>query len=238
MAVSLTERLRGLRGQVVDKTINGAGLQLELSARYGYGLTVEREDHTYVFHLPDAANDPVQARMIRQAALPQEDALLRLRRRAHKGSVILDACCGCGARPVFFAKSMEAKRVYALGTSAHSVALTRKNVLLNDMEDIVRAYWLNVTGEKLKGPFASMDKFVKDQKVDLVDVLSLDANAGGAVSGGGAEELISRFGPAVVFWGQDATAEQVKGLTDMLAAQGYKQPERWTSEILYWVPHI
>ena len=238
MASSLIERLRDLRGQVVDKTIKGADLQLELSARFGYGLTVELDDHTYVFHLPDAASDPVQARMIRQAALPDEDGLLRLRRRAHRGSVILDACCGSGARPVFFAKSMEAKRVYALGTSAHTVSLTRKNVLLNDMEDIVRAYWLNVTGEKLKGPFASLDKFAKDQKVDLVDVLSLDTHAAGAVSGGGAEDLLSRFGPAVVFWGQDATKEQVNALTDTLAAQGYKQPERWTSEILYWVPRI
>lgn len=238
MSRSLTDHLHDLRDQVVEKTIRSADMELDLSARYGYGLTLPRDEHAYIFHLPDAAEDVQQAKMIRQSSFPYEDALLRLRRRCHRGSVLIDTCSGCGARPVFYGKSMDAKMVYALGSTAHSVSLTRKNVLLNDLEDTVRAYWLNVTGEKLKGPFATLDKFAKDQKVGAIDVLSVDAAGLGAITGGGAEEILSKYGPAVILWGQDAQNEQIKALTDTLAAQGYTQPEQWTSEILFWVPRI
>ncbi len=238
MLDALTSRLRTARVRLVEKTIRTFGLQPELSARFGYGLTVSLDDQTYLFHLPDAATDPVQADMLRTAALPDEDLLLRLRRRTHPESVILDIGCGVGSRALFYAKSLKAKRVYALRTAPHMVALMRKNALLNNLEEVVRAYWLNVSEEKIKGPFASLDRFCKDQKLARVDLLSLNAASVKAVTGGGGEELLAKYGPALIFWGRDADRESREALIRTLAAQGYAEPESWTGEVLYWVSRI
>ena len=235
---ALTSQLRDAPSLSVEKAIKTLNIQAEISAKFGYGLTLRLADQEYIFHLPDAATNSRQAAMLRNEAFPYEDILLRLRRRVHPDVVILDTCCDFGARAVFYAKSIHAKRVYALGTESNSLALAEKNALLNDLADVVRTYRLNVTEEKLKGAVTNLDRFCKDQKINQVDLLSLSTRSLKAVTDGGMEETLAKCGPAVIFWGQGSSKEERETLKRTLAAHGYAEPEGWTTEVLFWVSRI
>ena len=235
---ALTSQLRDAPALSVEKAIKTLNLQAEISARFGYGLTVRLAEQEYIFHLPDVATNSRQAAMLRNEAFPYEDILLRLRRRVHPDVVVIDTCCDFGARALFYGKGIRAKRVYALGTEQESLSLAGKNALLNDLEDVVRTCRLNVTEEKVKGATTNLDRFCKDQKINQLDLLSLSTRSLKAVIDGGMEETLAKCGPAVIFWGQGSSKEEREALKQTLAAHGYAEPEVWTAEVLFWVSRI
>lgn len=238
MLDDLTNQLRSAPTRLAETAIKTFDLQAAMSARFGYGLTMTLDGQSYFFHLPDVDKDPEQSAMLNSGTLPYMELLLRLRRRTHPDSVIIDSCCGCGARAVFYARSFQAKRVYALGARPHMVSLARKNIVLNDLEETARAHWLNVSEEKIKGSFASLDRYCKDQKITRVDLLSLNTFSMKGVTGGGAEELLAAHGPAMIFWGHGADKAEREKLKEVMAAHGYTEPESWTAEVLFWVSRI
>ena len=238
----LAGQARNFGTKLVDEAIGISGAQAALCARYGYGLTVKSEGETFFFHLPDIATDVWQARMLQETVLPDEEVLLRLRRRGRVGLTILENCAGCGVRTVFYAKSMQAARVYALGGSVHGVSLIRKNVLLNDMESIVHAYWLDVSGEAAEGTPAgaagTIDGFCGEQQIGQVDLLSLNAQGLGAGGLTGVTGTLRSYGPAVIVWGQDLRAGEASKITEDMRALGYGDPEMWTADVMYWTSRV
>jgi len=229
---TLRSRLQGTGPKILDAAIPLSGLEAALCARYGHGLTVKCENESYALHLPDIATDSRQACLLQEAVFPNEESLLRLRRRTRPGMIILEACSGCGARSIFYAKSMQAGRVYALGGAERDVSLSRKNILLNDLENVARPYSL----QRGKSKTGTLDSFCRDQKITKVDLISLD-EPGLAFAGlEGAEEILRQHGPAIIVWGQGSeTAARTK---DFLAGLGYAAPEAWTPEISFWVTRI
>lgn len=232
----LQERLRGSGSKIMDEAISFTGLQATLCARFGYGLTVKSEDDTYFFHLPDIETNAWQASLLDRATMPDEELLLRLRRRCRPDMSIVEACAGCGVRSIFYAKSMKAARVYALSSTVRDTALTRKNALLNDMESIVHAYWL---GEGENGaPAGTIDRFCKDQNVGQVDLVSLN-RVGLAMTGlEGVTETLRQYGPAVIVWEQGLWTGEAAKFKDLMTSLGYAEPEAWTSEVTFWTSRV
>jgi tRNA A58 N-methylase Trm61 len=229
---TVRERLQDAAPKLLDTTISLSGLEARLCARYGYGLTVKCENASYFFHLPDVETDPRHAALLRDAVFPDEDSLLRLRRRTRPGMTILEACAGCGLRSVFYAGSMRAGRVYALGGEARDVSTSRKNVLLNDVDAVVQVHLLR---HEHKAPGA-LDKFCRVRKIKNLDLISLD-EPGLAFAGlEGAEDMLRRHGPAVIIWGQ--WGEEAARTQTFLDGLGYAGPEAWTPKILFWAPRI
>ena len=219
---------------VLDKTVSLSGLQAVLCARYGYGLTVKCEDKAYFFHLPDIATDSRQASLLEKAAFPDEESLLRLRRRTRPGMTILEACIGCGMRSVFYAKSMQACQVYAFGGTERNVALGRKNILLNEAETVALAYCLDL--DKDSTPSGALDSFCRDQKIKNVDLISLDRAGLAFASLEGATEILRRHGPAIIIWEQ--WGEEAARTKTFLDTFGYAEPETWTPQISFWVSRV
>ena len=219
--------------KILDKAIPLSGLQAALCARYGYGLTVRSEDEPYFFHLPDIAADSRQTALLREAVLPDEESLLRLRRRTRPGMTIVEACVGCGARSIFYAKSMRAGRVYALGGTEREVSAGRKNILLNGAENAAQVHLLNPGGNAAPG---ALDSFCRERKFEKVDLLSLDG-PGLALAGlESAKEILRRHGPAIILWGQ--SGEEAAKAKDFLDSMGYAAPEAWTSGISFWMSRL
>lgn len=230
----LRDRLQGTRPKILDRAIPLAGLEAALCARYGYGLTVKCGDDAYFFHLPDIAEDSCQSSLLKEKVFPDEELLLRLRRRTHQGMTILEACAGFGARAIFYAKSMRAGRVYALGGTARNVSLSRKNILLNDVDDVVQAHWLD-SGEG-RAQSGALDDFCRDQKINNVGLISLDESSLAFVSLESATEILRKHGPAIIIWGQwGAEAAKLRAFLDGL---GYAEPEVWTPRILFWMSRV
>jgi len=229
---TLRDCVRGAAPNILDKAVSLAGLDAALCARYGYGLTVKCEDASYFFHLPDIATDTRHASLLREAVFPDEEALLRLRRRTRPGMTILEVGAGCGMRSVFYAKSMRAGRVYAIGGTERDASLSRKNILLNDAEDVVQVHWLRHVNKAATG---ALDSFCGARKIKNLDLISLDEHLAGAGLDA-ATEMLRRHGPAIILWGQGSEdAARAKAFLDGL---GYADPEAWTQNISFWMPRL
>lgn len=121
-------------------------------------------------------------------------------------------------------------------STLRDTGLTRKNALLNDMENIVHACWL---GEGKEGaPALTIDSFCKEQNIGQVDLVSLN-RVGLAMTGlEGVTETLRQYGPAVIVWEQGLwTGEAIK-FKELMTSLGYAGGEAWTSEVTFWTSRV
>lgn len=237
MLYTLKNRLGDARALIMNKGIAAAGLETELCARYGYGLTVRSGDDTYLLHLPDVAHDALQAATLKNAALPDDAVLMRLKRRVWPERAVIDISAGFGARPMFYARSLKAPAVCAVSLNAHDAALVRKHVVLNDLDGVVSLHELRADGTA--APVAALlDGIRQTRHIEAVALLSMDRAAVQALALDGARTLVHGDGPAVIVWGQGMSAEERAAVTCLMAEQGYPEPEMWTADTLFWASRI
>lgn len=99
-------------------------------------FTIQFEDTYIKFYLPNATNDVVQTGIFDSEKFFEQDLLVKMAKYITPESVVLDAGTNIGNHTLFFAKILNAKKVYCFEPMKTIFAILEKNLELNNITNV------------------------------------------------------------------------------------------------------
>lgn len=165
-----------------------------------------------------------------------------VKNRIRKGSVIIDIGANIGNHTIFFSKICDAKKVYAFEPQKNIFEILKKNVEINEVDNIVELYNMGVGKEHIFANVMVLDRnnygmsrlnktekgnieidsldYLLMNKVAEVDAIKIDVEGMELEVLEGAKNIINKFKPLIYI--EAGTDEEFKSVSEFLNYLYYK----------------
>lgn len=196
------------------------------------------EDIKVKFYLP-YENDHIQKNIFFNQSFYELEMLEDIRSRIGEGKVIIDIGANIGNHSIFFGKICKAKKVFSFEPQCKVFDVLKKNININELENIVSLYNIGLGSEEKKVSLEVIDekncgsnklnldksgnidvKLLDDIVEERIDLIKIDVEGMELEVLKGAKNILSKYKP--ILYIEAATKEELEKIYIYLNTFGYK----------------